>query len=70
MTQDQMSDILRKLIDTAIDHESDADTVLPHIIALFESCQPLEVLKAAMFAVNFDFAQQSLQAFDRAMGKQ
>lgn len=47
------------------------ESVAPDILRVInlEVDSRLKAMRAAMFAVNFDFAQQVLQAYDRAVGK-
>jgi len=68
---------LKALVTRVIRGNSDDDGVCePEVAAAdvlriinLEVDSRLKAMRSAMFAVNFDFAQQVLQAYERAMGK-
>jgi hypothetical protein len=70
-------DDLRALVTRVISGHSDDDGVCEpedaaeDILRIID-CEVdsrLKAMRAAMFAVNFDFAQQAVQAYERAVGK-
>ena len=70
-------DDLKALVARVISGNSDDDgvcepeTAAEDILRIFDSEVEARVkaMRAAMFAINFDFANQSMQAYDRAVGK-
>ena len=72
MKDDELKGLVARVIaghsddDGVCEPESAADDILGIIRTEVDS--RLKAMRAAMFAVSLDFAQQTLQAYDRAVG--
>lgn len=70
MSNSRLKALIEGIIQHVEDGNWDVDGAAEQIMELLEETDSgFIALRSAMYAVNHDFAQQTLQAYERAVGK-